>query len=182
MDPRQAPPRQGSIGAALGNTAQGEEPARDLTSLPTNVGLETRRFFQRTGEIASEAVSRPLSAIGKMIEGIGGAEDEETSGPAGALPRNPSYQTRIRAPRPVYRSPPPEQTAHQQQSQSQPSQRYRPPQDGFATPESSPMGGLFGRRPVQDRPVTPTSRLESRAVAEAMARSRMDFDTPPPGP
>lgn len=46
----------------------GEEPARAL-SLSTSFDT-TRKFFQRTGNLAQEAVSRPLTAIGKILDGI----------------------------------------------------------------------------------------------------------------
>lgn len=66
----------------------GEEPARALAMLG---GLDgsTRKFFQRTGEV----VSKPLSAIGKILEGMQG-EDEEgqtpgTSGSARRIPPEP---------------------------------------------------------------------------------------------
>lgn len=165
-----------TINAAWANTAEGEEPARDLTSLPGNIALDTKRFFQRTGEFATEAVSRPLSALGKMIESIGGSAEEERDGAdypglahrqpsylgggeRGDMPRTPSYQARIRAPRPVYRSP-----SNQGQS----------PQ-----PAASPLGGLFGRRPQPDATTHPEDRLQ---VNEMYARHQVDFSTPPPGP
>lgn len=51
-------------------TAEGEEPARPL-ALNSSAALDnTRRFFQRTGNQVSEAVSRPLSAIGKILDGM----------------------------------------------------------------------------------------------------------------
>ncbi|EIW68207.1 hypothetical protein TREMEDRAFT_32532 [Tremella mesenterica DSM 1558] len=49
----------------------GEEPARALslsTSFPTL--NNTRRFLQRTGNLASEAVSKPLNAIGKILDNM----------------------------------------------------------------------------------------------------------------
>jgi hypothetical protein len=168
-----------TINTSLSNTAEGEEPARALTSLPGNIALDTKRFFQRTGEFATEAVSRPLSAIGKMIESIGvGGDDEEgrESYPGspyrtptrneesrGEFPRTPSYQARLRAPRPVYRSP-----ANQEAPSPQPT--------------SSPLGGLFGRRPMdvpRGVPMHPEDRLQ---VNEMYARNQVDFSTPPPGP
>jgi hypothetical protein len=50
-------------------TTPGEEPARALNILG---GLDgsTKRFFQRTGEV----VSKPLGAIGKILEGMQGDE------------------------------------------------------------------------------------------------------------
>lgn len=49
----------------------GEEPARALSMLG---GLDgsTKRFFQRTGEV----VSKPLGAIGKILEGMQGDDGE----------------------------------------------------------------------------------------------------------
>jgi Rab5 GDP/GTP exchange factor len=47
----------------------GEEAARPL-SLSTAAFDNTRRFFQKTGSFASEAVSKPLNAIGKILDGM----------------------------------------------------------------------------------------------------------------
>jgi hypothetical protein len=49
----------------------GEEPARALSMLG---GLDgsTKRFFQRTGEV----VSKPLGAIGKILEGMQGDDGD----------------------------------------------------------------------------------------------------------
>lgn len=58
------------------DSTPGEEAARALV-FPTLDN--TRRFFQRTGNIAQEAVSKPLNAIGKILEGIQ-REDEEDGG------------------------------------------------------------------------------------------------------
>lgn len=50
-------------------TSPGEEAARPLALPATAAALDgTRRFFQRTGDAAKEAVSRPLSAIGKILQ------------------------------------------------------------------------------------------------------------------
>jgi hypothetical protein len=50
----------------------GEEPARPLSlSTSSFQALDnTRRFFQRTGNLAHEAVSKPLNAIGKILDTI----------------------------------------------------------------------------------------------------------------
>ncbi|KAH8086424.1 hypothetical protein HD553DRAFT_270955, partial [Filobasidium floriforme] len=139
----QGPNSASTVNAAWSNTAEGEEPARDLTSLPGNIALDTKRFFQRTGEFATEAVSRPLSALGKMIESIGGTADEEGNdypgsayrqpsyrgGDRGETPRTPSFQNRIRAPRPVYRSP---------SGQGQKSLPTASPLGGLMTPSDDP--------------------------------------------
>ncbi|WRT68474.1 uncharacterized protein IL334_005450 [Kwoniella shivajii] len=64
--------------------ASGEEAARPL-SLPTTVqALDgTKRFFQRTSNLASEAVSKPLSAIGKILETMQSpSEDRSEDGSA----------------------------------------------------------------------------------------------------
>ncbi|WWC90620.1 uncharacterized protein L201_005556 [Kwoniella dendrophila CBS 6074] len=46
----------------------GEEAARPLSLTTTTQALDgTKRFFQRTGDLAQEAVSKPLSAIGKIL-------------------------------------------------------------------------------------------------------------------
>ena len=50
-------------------TTPGEEPANALT-LSTAAFDNTRRFIQRTSNLAQEAVSRPLSAIGKILENM----------------------------------------------------------------------------------------------------------------
>jgi hypothetical protein len=64
----------------------GEEPARPLSlSTSSFQALDnTRRFFQRTGNLAHEAVSKPLNAIGKILDNIqqpgaqsDGEEEEE---------------------------------------------------------------------------------------------------------
>lgn len=59
----------------------GEEPARALALPATAAALDgTRRFFQRTGDAAKEAVSRPLSAIGKIFEDMRTTADGSESG------------------------------------------------------------------------------------------------------
>ena len=52
----------------------GEEPARALAMLGGLDGSSTRKFFQKTGEV----VSKPLSAIGKILEGMQGDGDDES--------------------------------------------------------------------------------------------------------
>lgn len=97
-------------------TSPGEEPARPLSSLnPANFALDTKRFFQRTGNLAQEAVSKPLNAIGKIIEGM--QQNEETGSESGgdgedrwrpereterSTPRDIGYQPRVRSPQPPY--------------------------------------------------------------------------------
>ncbi|GMK53703.1 hypothetical protein CspeluHIS016_0102890 [Cutaneotrichosporon spelunceum] len=52
-------------------TAPGEEQARQLALPASAAALDgTRRFFQRTGDAAKEVVSRPLSAITKILENM----------------------------------------------------------------------------------------------------------------
>ncbi|KAL7422556.1 hypothetical protein Q5752_003204 [Cryptotrichosporon argae] len=67
-------------------TADGDEPARALAMTPAaGLALEgTRRFFARTGTLAHEAVSRPLGAIGKILDGMQSEERERARarGPA----------------------------------------------------------------------------------------------------
>ena len=49
----------------------GEEPARQLALQSSVAALDnTRKFFQRTSSQMSDAVSRPLSAIGKIFDGM----------------------------------------------------------------------------------------------------------------
>lgn len=97
-------------------TSPGEEPARPLSALnPANFVLDTKRFFQRTGDLAQEAVSKPLNAIGKIIEGM--QKDDETGSESGdetgerwraeregerSTPRDIGYEPRIRSPQPRY--------------------------------------------------------------------------------
>ncbi|KAJ9109897.1 hypothetical protein QFC19_001877 [Naganishia cerealis] len=72
-----------SVSAPFTNAAEGEEPARALTSLPANFAADTKRFFQRTGELAQDAVNRPLSALANMIDNIAsgnGSEDGDSEG------------------------------------------------------------------------------------------------------
>ncbi|WVQ80064.1 hypothetical protein IAT38_002165 [Cryptococcus sp. DSM 104549] len=95
----------------------GEEPARALTMSAQQQGLEgTRRWFAKTGQGVQEAVSRPLSAIGKILEGMGpapgsaertrsedGSEDEGQgggrggAGGSGRTPRDVFGAMRFRA-------------------------------------------------------------------------------------
>ncbi len=85
-----------ATGSALHNTAEGEEPARALTNLPANIAIESKRFFQRTGEIASGAVNRPLSALGRLIDGIAtgaNSDAESEDGGSGDEQRNPHGRT-----------------------------------------------------------------------------------------
>lgn len=60
-------------------TTDGEEPARPL-ALTTSFDT-TRRFFQRTGNLAQEAVSKPLNAIGKILETMQTTADAEEERP-----------------------------------------------------------------------------------------------------
>jgi hypothetical protein len=60
-------------------TLPGEEPARPLTMPATAAALDgTKRFFQRTGDAAKEAVSRPLTAIGKILDSMQAAAESES--------------------------------------------------------------------------------------------------------
>lgn len=93
-----------ATGLALSSTAEGEEPARALTNLPANIALDTRRFFQRTGELASGAVGRPLSALGRLIDGIAtgtNSEDDsagEASGDGDGDDRDREHRGSLRTP------------------------------------------------------------------------------------
>lgn len=65
-------------------TSPGEEAAKPLALPATAAALDgTRRFFQRTGDAARDAVSRPLSAIGKILQEMQ-ADASEDSGEASA--------------------------------------------------------------------------------------------------
>ena len=67
----------------------GEEPARQLSLNASFPALDnTKRFFLRTGSSVQEAVSKPLNAIGKILENI---QQQEEAGEM--TPRS----TRIRA-------------------------------------------------------------------------------------
>ena len=85
------------VSAPFSNTAVGEEPARALTSLPANFAANTQRFFQRTGELAQDAVNRPLSALANMIDTIAigtGSDDGNSEDEApGAAARRLRFQT-----------------------------------------------------------------------------------------
>lgn len=72
-----------TVNAPLSNTAEGEEPARDLSALPGNLAFETRKFFQKTGELAT-------GAVGKLIESI-----------------QPDASPKASDPQDFYRTPPP---------------------------------------------------------------------------
>lgn len=79
----------------------GEEPARALAMLGGLDGSSTRKFFQKTGEV----VSKPLSAIGKILEGMQGdgddSEDESgREGQGGSVGRSENRQRRRVAPEP----------------------------------------------------------------------------------
>ncbi|WWC63372.1 uncharacterized protein I303_105972 [Kwoniella dejecticola CBS 10117] len=59
--------------------ASGEEAARPLSLTTTVQALDgTKRFFQRTGNLAQEAVSKPLSAIGKILETMQSPSDDRS--------------------------------------------------------------------------------------------------------
>ncbi|WWC71493.1 uncharacterized protein I206_105451 [Kwoniella pini CBS 10737] len=57
----------------------GEEAAKPLSLTTTVQALDgTKRFFQRTGNLAQEAVSKPLSAIGKILETMQSPSDDQS--------------------------------------------------------------------------------------------------------
>ena len=62
-------------------SAPGEEAARPLALSTSFAALDnTKRFFQRTGNQMTEAVSKPLNAISKILDGIQNDEEGSTSG------------------------------------------------------------------------------------------------------
>ncbi|TXT15750.1 hypothetical protein VHUM_00253 [Vanrija humicola] len=61
-------------------TTPGEEPARQLALPATAAALDgTKRFFQRTGDAAKEAVSRPLNTISKILQDMQQQATESSS-------------------------------------------------------------------------------------------------------
>jgi len=73
-----SPPPRLSEMSPFAATSPGEEPARPLSLSTSFQALDnTRRFFQRTGNLAQEAVSKPLSAIGKILETMQTADEGE---------------------------------------------------------------------------------------------------------
>lgn len=58
----------------------GDEAARPLSMASAQASLEgTRKWFARTGNLAQEAVSKPLNAIGKILEGMSPADTRQGS-------------------------------------------------------------------------------------------------------
>lgn len=95
-------------------TTPGEEPARALSMLG---GLDgsTKRFLQRTGEV----VSKPLGAIGKILEGMQGDDgDQSQSGSESGDPSGTGSVRRSRAPEPRNR-----RAMRREQTPESPSQR-----------------------------------------------------------
>ncbi|KAK4689841.1 hypothetical protein P7C73_g262, partial [Tremellales sp. Uapishka_1] len=75
--PRRALPSDMSPFAA---ETSGEEPARPLSLSTSFPALDnTRRFFQRTGNTVQEAVSKPINAIGKILENMQQPESDDGS-------------------------------------------------------------------------------------------------------
>ncbi|WOO77015.1 Vacuolar protein sorting-associated protein 9a [Vanrija pseudolonga] len=65
-------------------TTPGEEPARQLALPATAAALDgTKRFFQRTGDAAKEAVSRPLNTISKILQDMQQQATAESSSESG---------------------------------------------------------------------------------------------------
>lgn len=189
--PERAKGSGSTVDAPLQNTAEGEEPARALTSLPTNFAFQTRKFFQQTGETVSDAVARPISAIGKMLENMqmpGNEEDEREEGSANERDR---LQTPVRGPRdgaayqPRTRSPQPKRTYDVREGMS--SGRSGRPEE-FASPippwlaaqhqalAESPGGGGGGALLGQS-----SDRLLSFDGGNAHARAHLDFSAPASG-
>lgn len=88
-------------------TSPGEEPAAALALPATAAALDgTKRFFQRTGDAAKEAVSRPLSAIGKILETMQAGEsdgEESVSGDEDWRRRRQEPSTPVPQPQPPSR-------------------------------------------------------------------------------
>ncbi|WVW85547.1 hypothetical protein I302_107585 [Kwoniella bestiolae CBS 10118] len=87
----------------------GEEAARPLSLTTTVQALDgTKRFFQRTGNLAQEAVSKPLSAIGKILETMQSPSDDRSEdGSMSGEERSPerhSRQEQTSASRDVFRT------------------------------------------------------------------------------
>ncbi|KAL1413571.1 hypothetical protein Q8F55_001345 [Vanrija albida] len=65
-------------------TTPGEEPARQLALPATAAALDgTKRFFQRTGDAAKEAVSRPLNTISKILQDMQQQATQESGSESG---------------------------------------------------------------------------------------------------
>ncbi|KAK8854715.1 hypothetical protein IAR55_003454 [Kwoniella newhampshirensis] len=90
-------------------TSPGEEAASPLSLTTSLRALDgTKQFFQRTGNLAQEAVSKPLNAIGKILEGIQqtgteGSEDGSEDGSTTSPPQ-PQSQAPLSTPRDVFRT------------------------------------------------------------------------------
>ena len=58
--------------------AVGEEAARPLQlPTPASIAEDTRKFFQRTGDLAQQTISKPLNAIGRIFsEALDGIDDD----------------------------------------------------------------------------------------------------------
>ena len=153
------------VTAPFSNTAEGEEPARALTSLPANFAANTQRFLQRTGELAQDAVNRPLSALANMIDTIASGTgsdngDSEDEAP-GAAARRLRFQGAENAHTPLQA-----QGATNIVSPS-PSRPDQP----------SAISQWFGRpNPPSDRPND--GRMQ---VDEMYIRSQIDLSRPPSG-
>lgn len=154
------------VTAPFSNTAEGEEPARALTSLPANFAANTKHFFQRTGELASDAVNRPLSALASMIDNIALGNASEDGDSEGDYPGNAGRRLRF------------------QQGDGMNTPPRNPTQANIHSPspsrpdQGSPMAGWFGRssnagpnRPNDDR----------MQVDEMYIRSQIDLSRPPSG-
>lgn len=153
------------VTAPFGNTAEGEEPARALTSLPANFAANTQRFFQRTGELAQDAVNRPLSALANMIDNIASGNASEDGDSEDEPPGAAARRLRFQQGDPVG-TPPRGQRPSNIVSPS-PSR----PEQGSAIPQ------WLGRsHPPPDRPND--GRMQ---VDEMYIRSQIDLSRPPSG-
>lgn len=163
---RKSPISTSPVAAPFSNTAEGEEPARALTSLPANFAAHTTRFFQRTGEFAQDAVNRPLSALANMIDNIALGTASEDGDSEGDHPG--TVGRRLRFQHEDYPNTP--HRGHAQSGIHSPSPA-RPDQ-------SSPFAQWFGRstNAVPDRPND--GRMQ---VDEMYIRSQIDLSRPPSG-
>lgn len=154
------------VGAPFSNTAEGEEPARALTSLPANFAANTKQFFQRTGELASDAVNRPLNALASMIDNIALGNTSEDGDSEGEYPGNAGRRLRF------------------QQADGMNTPPRNPGQSNIHSPsparpdQGSSMSGWFGRssNAVPNRP-----NDDRMQVDEMYIRSQIDLSRPPSG-
>lgn len=72
--------RDSKLISSFAAVTPGDEAARPLSMASAQASLEgTRKWFARTGNLAQEAVSKPLNAIGKILEGMSPADTRQGS-------------------------------------------------------------------------------------------------------